>query len=280
MARSTVFYVGVSTNVFVALGLLFTTWRIYFRLKIGRFWWEDAFAAILLVTGLCWNITNWICLSPDGLTSVVVSWVESIGFTCIVTLARMSLLFSIIRIIHGNPRLLKFTYACAAFFVALCLAQIVERVRHFTTECISVLILDALPLCMLWKVKLPGRQRRMILSIFASSIVIAFAAVCRTVGQILNVLIVTSVGFRAEIALSIIVCNLLVGVTYTYRFLLRDNGGSTETTEDTSDEDDFTTQPRHPALTPSTTLPLTTVDLEVSTTSGQQSSIMLEEKRN
>ncbi|KAH0835737.1 hypothetical protein J3R83DRAFT_9562 [Lanmaoa asiatica] len=304
MPQAVVFYVRFTANVVMALGLLLTAWRIYFRLKIGRFWWEDAFAAILLVTGLSWNITSWIYLLTNDLTSIVVSWFETIGFTCIVTLARMSLLFSVIRIIHGNPRLLKFTYACATFFVASCLIQIVERtsqcalhpgrqqkkgvslkpacavseqfsIFEFTTDCISVSILVVLPLCMLWKVKLPRRQRRMILSIFASSVVLAFGAACRAVGRALGIFIMTSVGFNAEITLSFIVCNLLVGVTYAYRFLLHDNGEATETTEDTSDDDDFTT--RLPTQTSATTFRLTTVDLEVSL-SGQQSSIILEEK--
>lgn len=82
----------------------------------------------------------------DGLTSIINMWIYSIGFTCIVTsvfihfsccnlflryvsrLVRMSVLFSIIRIIHGNPRLLKFTYACVAFFAACWVILIIEKV--------------------------------------------------------------------------------------------------------------------------------------------------------
>ncbi|KAH0835720.1 hypothetical protein J3R83DRAFT_9542 [Lanmaoa asiatica] len=311
MSESGVFYVdgrvslSVSATIVEALGLVLTAWRIYFRLKIGRFWWEDAWAAILFATSASWIITYWVASYTNGLTFIVSTWIYFVGFTCIVALARMSVLFSIIRIIHGSPHLLKFAYACVAFFVAFWLIQVVEKtwqcaldpswhytiaafcivdkqiaVFEFTTDCISVSILVVLPLCMLWKVKLPRRQRRMILSIFASSVVLAFAALFHTVGQILKIYIVMSAGWQIEIALSIIVCNLLVGVTYTYRFLLHDNGETTETTEDTSDDDDFTTELRHPTPTPATTLPLTTIDLEVSLGTDQQSSAILESNQN
>lgn len=52
----------VTSSVFQVLGLALTTWRIYIRIKIRRFWWEDAFAAALLFTGLLWIIAEWIYL--------------------------------------------------------------------------------------------------------------------------------------------------------------------------------------------------------------------------
>jgi len=85
----------------------------------------------------------------------------------------------------------------------------------------------------------------------------------------------TSFQVLLQAALSIIVCNLLVVVTYICRFLLHDNwaeaGKTTGTTEDTwsSNDDDFTT-PISPAQV---TTSLTTIDLEASlTSSGRQSS--------
>ncbi|KAG9311985.1 hypothetical protein JVU11DRAFT_7255 [Chiua virens] len=300
MARRALYYVRVSAKVVEIFGLVFTAWRICFRFKIGRFWWEDAWAAILLATGIIWVITFW-AQHPSGPSAIVGAWIGSIGFTCIVTSARMSVLFSVIRIIHGPPRLLKFTYACVAFFAACWTVLIVARtvlcaldsswhhiytsgrpscptsaqiaIFQFTSDCVAVLILVVLPLHMLWKVKLPRRKKRMILSIFASSVVLAFAAIFHTVGQFLNNTTVMIAGMHAmaslhsvacrrclthfQVALSIIVCNLLVIVTYTYRFLLRDVGS--DSTEDANDDDDFTSQVRSMSS-------LTTVDLDVSFT--------------
>ncbi|KAN0078380.1 hypothetical protein V8E55_010437 [Tylopilus felleus] len=127
---------------------------------------------------------------------------------------------------------------------------------------------------MLWRVKLPKRQRGMILCIFASSVVLAIAAIFHIVGQILGNSDIATAGLHIEVALSIIVCNLLVAVTYSYRFLLHDRAESTENTEDISRRfnDDFTMPLRSPVpattlrLTtlPPTTLDLTTVDLDLS----------------
>ncbi|KIK74960.1 hypothetical protein PAXRUDRAFT_19396 [Paxillus rubicundulus Ve08.2h10] len=97
----------------------------------------------------------------------------------------------------------------------------------------------------------------MILSIFASSIVIAFAALFHTLGQVLNIRIVMTAGINVEIALLLIVCNLLVVVTCAYRSLSHDNASSSDSTEDTSaDDDDDFTRPR-------TTINLTTIDLNM-----------------
>ncbi|KIJ08293.1 hypothetical protein PAXINDRAFT_102630 [Paxillus involutus ATCC 200175] len=287
MALTPLYVVRVIASVFQVVGLILTAFRIYFRLKIGRFWWEDAWAGISLLTGSIWMVAQWTFLLTDDLTSIVGSWTYSIGFTCIITMVRMSVLFSITRVIPESSRLRKFTHVCAAFFAACWVILIIEKILQcadpswhyvpissgkpfcqvklriyifeFSTDCVAVLILVVLPLRMLWKVRLPRRQRRMILSIFASSIVLAFGALFHTLGQVLNVYIVMIAGINVEIALSLIVCNLLVVVTCTYRFLLHDDASSsgTDSTEDTSANDDDFTRPR-------TTLHLTTIDLSMS----------------
>ncbi|KAN0078381.1 hypothetical protein V8E55_010438 [Tylopilus felleus] len=69
-------------------------------------------------------------LLANGWTSIIASWIYTICFTCLVTLARMSILFSIIRVIHGSPCLRAFTYACVAFFAACWIILIVEKVLY------------------------------------------------------------------------------------------------------------------------------------------------------
>ncbi|KIJ05475.1 hypothetical protein PAXINDRAFT_29448, partial [Paxillus involutus ATCC 200175] len=186
----------VTASVFQVLGLILTAFRIYLRLKIGRFWWEDAWAGISLLSGSIWMIARWTFLlkSEYGLTSIVGAWTYSIGFTCIITAVRMSVLFSITRVIPESSRLRKFTHACAAFFAVCWVILIIEKILQcasdpswhhvpissgkpfcqvkpkisifqFTTDCVAVLILVVLPLRVLWKVRLPRRQRRMILAI-------------------------------------------------------------------------------------------------------------------
>ncbi|KAF9220657.1 hypothetical protein BS17DRAFT_713929, partial [Gyrodon lividus] len=289
----------VTASVFEVLGLILTAFRIYFRLRIGRFWWEDAWAVVSLLSGLIWITAMWTFLLTGeyGLTSVVGSWTYSIAFTCIISAVRMSILYSITRLVDASTRLRKFTYVCAAFFATCWIILIVEKVwqcvsdpswHHvpvssgkpfcevkpqififqFTTDCVAVSILVALPLRMLWKVKLPRRQRRMILSIFASSIVIAFGALFHTLGQVLDIFVVMTAGINVEVALSLIVCNLLVAVTCTYRFFLRDKDSSSDTEDSTEDtsvaDDDFTLPTRLHSMT---TQNLTTVELDMASES-------------
>jgi len=86
-----------------------------------------------LFTGLLWVIAQWVVLLTNGLTSIINAWIYSIGFTCIVTLVHMSVLFSIIRIVHGSC-LLKFTYACVAFFAACWVILIVEKIVQCASD--------------------------------------------------------------------------------------------------------------------------------------------------
>ena len=46
----------------------------------------------------------------------------------------MSVLFSIIRIIHGRPCLLNFTYACVAFFAACWVVLIIEKIVQCASD--------------------------------------------------------------------------------------------------------------------------------------------------
>ncbi|KAF9231381.1 hypothetical protein BU15DRAFT_68389 [Melanogaster broomeanus] len=105
------------------------------------------------------------------------------------------------------------------------------------------------------------------------NVLVAVGALFHTLGQVLDIYLVMIAGGNVEITVTLIVCNLLVVVTYTYRFLLRDstNSSSTEehTTDDTSasgpQDEDFTRPTRQRRMT---TLILTTVNLSLS--SGYQ----------
>lgn len=62
----------------------------------------------------------------------------------------MSILFSIIRIIHGNTHLLKFTYVCVAFYMACWVILVIEKV----VQCASnpswhhQLVMSGKPFCL------------------------------------------------------------------------------------------------------------------------------------
>jgi len=131
-----------------------------------------------------------------------------------------------------------------------------------STDCISDAILVILPLKILWRVKLPRRQRRMILTVFASSAIVSIFSLVHGIPQTLpDTSIQFSLTLNLETTSALVVCNLLVLVTYMYRVFrkLRGESASFES-DDSSEDDDFTT--RMPARR-TTTEALTTVDLNI-----------------
>ena len=90
----------MASSVFQFIGLICTAWRIHFRLKIGRFWWEDALAAVVLLACLATLVGEWTYVltckpvtsyqglaqnhSKDNLTSDTGFWFYSLGFNTIV----------------------------------------------------------------------------------------------------------------------------------------------------------------------------------------------------
>lgn len=56
-------YVAVATSVLQGLSLLMTLFRLYFRLKIRRFWLEDAWAAVVFILGITNLISEWAYLT-------------------------------------------------------------------------------------------------------------------------------------------------------------------------------------------------------------------------
>lgn len=111
-------------------------------------------------------------------------------------------------------------------------------VFELMTDCLSDTILVVLPLRLLWSLKLPKRQKRMIFAIFSSSIVVTVISIFRGVCQIAKYRSVLAPAADFETALSLLVCNLLVVVTFLYRifgFVGADDSVS-------SDDDDYTTR--------------------------------------
>ncbi|EGO29462.1 hypothetical protein SERLADRAFT_365484 [Serpula lacrymans var. lacrymans S7.9] len=104
-----------------------------------------------------------------------------------------------------------------------CPLPIPVAIAELCTDMTADAILVALPLRLLWRVKLPQNQRIMILSIFSSSILTSVVSVVHTAFLIPTSSFIGGITADVEGAVSLIVCNLLVIVTYLYRLF---RGGS------------------------------------------------------
>ncbi|OJA18870.1 hypothetical protein AZE42_08569 [Rhizopogon vesiculosus] len=234
-----------------AIGLVLTVLRFAYRIWLRRFWVEDAWAVVAFVCGIstltaCWTYTKGAAGGEEVLISF---WIYSFALPSTVWAVRESILFSMTRIVYETQQLRRLLLGLAVVFFV---------------DCLSDTILTVLPLRLLWSLKLPKRQKRMILAIFASSIFTTAVSIFRSVCQMAKYRSIMTPATDFEMASSLLVCNLLVVVTFLYRifgFVEADNGASSS-----SDDDDYTT--RTTART--TTDILTTIDLNNLGTGGDE----------
>ncbi|KAI6039668.1 hypothetical protein EDC04DRAFT_3112115 [Pisolithus marmoratus] len=273
-------------TVLEVLGLLLAIFRFWFRYRIRRLWWEDAWAFAAFLFAITYLTGTWlnILYGEQTSTSLTGFWMYSFSSNLVVWFARLSILFSVARIIYPSQTLRRIVFGIAFLFSLLFVSFIGAKLWYYchdlswmgstllsgnpplplgtnlviyelTTDFISDAILIALPIKLLWSVKLPTRQRRMIMLIFASGITVTLVATCRGTFQILGLHPISSLLMDAVIAFSSIMCNLLVFVTFLYRY--GRSASPPSLTEPDDDDDDYTT----PARPRQTTQFLTTVEV-------------------
>ncbi|KAI6114502.1 hypothetical protein F5141DRAFT_714147 [Pisolithus sp. B1] len=236
---------SAGTAVLEVIGLLLAIFRLWFRFRIRRLWWEDAWAFAGLP--LCGQLLD--------------------GNLVVYTLCT---LFSVARIIYPSLALRRMVLGIALVFFLLFISFMAVKLWYYchdlswmnntlffgnsllplgttldifevTTDFATDAILIVLPIKLLWSVKLPTRQRRMILLIFASGITVTIAAICRATCELLNLDLIVSLLMDVEIALSSIMCNLLVFVTFLYRY---GRSASLLPSTELDEDDDYTTPVR------------------------------------
>ncbi|KAF8436557.1 hypothetical protein L210DRAFT_3452039 [Boletus edulis BED1] len=285
---------SVDTALFVAfsaidvLAIVATLFRLVFRLRIRRFWWEDMWAAVMVVCGTTFVIAQLVAFKTANYEAALITgWMASVAFTCTVWTSRISLLYSTIRVISPLSPLRTFTRVVTvllllfwAMVIVLKISQCVHDTKptysiggkrrpicvlseetvlfELITDCVSDAILLYLSLKILWRLKLPRRQRRMILSLFSSNVLMSMFSLFHAICQLVIPLKTAQyIAFDAELTSALIVCNILVVVTYIYRVTLSSPNESLPS--ESEEEDDFTTPRRT-----NTTTQLTTVDLNIS----------------
>lgn len=277
------------TTVVQGMALGLTVFRVWFRIQIRRFWWEDAWAAAAGLLGVVYLISSWVNLCSEGRSSVISFWISSFAFPCVNWSARMSILLSIARVARPTLWLFRLSLGFVILFFSMWAGFIVHKARNcrsnrswyhemgqrgphchmdhstavhqLATNCVADGILVVFPLRLLWNVNLPTRQRRMILAIFSSSIITTMFSLFHVTTQFLSLTEVEIIAVNLETSSSLIVCNLLVIVTYAYRAVNRK-------TDTDPEDDDYTTPtlvaPISQRLTTSDVAPsqrFTTIDL-------------------
>ncbi|EIW82751.1 hypothetical protein CONPUDRAFT_163830 [Coniophora puteana RWD-64-598 SS2] len=269
--RISIVYLCLQTGLY-AFALALTAFRLWIRR--GRYWWEDILALVAGVFCVLCNVSLWLMYFPDvgglpPMTQVFVlasvadgrpvinrafQWLAMVTFANAVWLARTSILVSIMRV-STSPRFSLIIHASLVLFVLLWAVEFSSKMwlcgRNLTYACqtslvyediiisldvASTFILVALPLFMLWNVKLARMPKTLILLVFGVGVVNAAASYVHAVFLAPQTPL-TGITGNIQCAVDLIVCNLLVTVTFGYRVLRtrRRRNKNRSTTTDTGD---------------------------------------------
>ncbi|KAF8556094.1 hypothetical protein OG21DRAFT_1437615 [Imleria badia] len=275
--------ISIAFIVVQCLAVILTFFRLGFRFKIRRFWWEDVWAMVALVCTVVSIIDSVLAVSGtnDEERILTAGRINVYIFLSVVWSVRLSLIFSIIRITHATLQRRSALVVAACYFLfwitALgfqawystrisprklgtppdCVLPRFIIIIELTMNCLSDMMNVVFPFKLLWRVKLPRRQRRMVLSLFFTSRFLCIFSLAHAIAQLVGSLTIQSIFANVQMSAFLIVCNLLVVVTYVYRAFLTSSESDQEpssSSDDPWDDDDFTT--------PAPRSDLTTVDLE------------------
>ncbi|KAG2068591.1 hypothetical protein BDR04DRAFT_767728 [Suillus decipiens] len=222
----------VAGSVSHSIAIVCTIFRLVYRGWMRRLWWEDAWAAVALISDVICLVCLW---TPS---TDVPYMVLALALTSVWWAARMSLLFCIIRIAtHSASKVQKWiTYLIAVSFVCMWVAVVIQKVKlcifdachigtkpvalsQLITDVIADLALVIMPL-QFWKnIRLSRGRKILVMSSFGASILITVITIPHSVVLILFSLVTDTILTIAHVkaAVSLIVCNLVVIVTFAYR---------------------------------------------------------------
>ncbi|KAG0705315.1 hypothetical protein DFH29DRAFT_873128 [Suillus ampliporus] len=202
-------------TVLQVVAILLTILRLGYRVRTHRFWVEDMWAVAALVCGVASLITGWTYSYTDGQSSIISFWVYSFAFPSAIWAVRQSILFSVARIFWSARSLRLTAIVIALVFLVLYGALVTQKAWQYghdldwynhpdnngkvhvysshpmvifelITDCLSDAILVSLSLGLLWGVKLPAKERIMILAALSASIIVTIVSIFLAICQIMH----------------------------------------------------------------------------------------------
>lgn len=221
--------VAGSVSLAHAIAILCTIFRLIYRCWTRHLWWEDAWAAFALIFDVICLLCIWIRASIS-----LPIWTFSAASTSVVWAARMSIFFSVIRV--ADPSGCKYqkwiTYLIIVSFAGMWIAVLVQKnitcvfvcqmtksvaLLQMITDIIADVSLIAVPL-QFWKnVRLTRNSKILIFSTFGASFLITVITIAHSVMLFHCASEKTLIIAHVKVALSLVICNLLVIVTLVYR---------------------------------------------------------------
>jgi len=194
----------ISATVFHFLVVQVTFLRLVHRWRTERMWWDDYTAFILLMLDVIYVILTWLRFryGVTGLTTgkiegfIYSAWFGHVVGWAVVWGSRFSLSLSIARIFPENHVCRRISFGLSiilplSYVVLLLVSTLICKpsskgwydldinrlnclkdhsrqllASYIATDLIADTLLVVTPLVMLWKIKLPTKERRLILALF------------------------------------------------------------------------------------------------------------------
>ncbi|KAJ7901008.1 hypothetical protein B0H14DRAFT_2670431 [Mycena olivaceomarginata] len=223
----------------LGIAMLTTLFRLSVRVRTRRFWLDDAWVIVALSSSIILLVSMWLRTIPgqSKYTLIVTYWLLSFGFTSTLWASRMSVIFSIIRLIPHQLLLRKITTGVAAVFAVFWIGLMIQ-VAHVCGEdkswyklakpqchlgngadVFADLSLAIIPMVLIRNTRLPSSQRKMLIVIFTASLLTTLVSIVHAIFLLGPSGSLEGISAHAEAATALIVANVGVIVTTVYRLL-------------------------------------------------------------
>lgn len=239
-------------TIFHAIAIFVTLFRLCYRLSTHRWWYEDWFAAVGLAADIDSFVCVWVYTYPwaesnaDG--RVIAYWNVIICFTICIWCSRLSIIFSIIRLSSHIRHIKRIAIWTAVAFGIFCAALLTQKsilcardktwshshtrkrncslsigIPQLVADFLSDIALVALPILLLRGVRLSREHRILIVLVFSSSMVTSLISIAHVIFMWQLNRDLQTITAQLQIAASLVICDLLVIVTYFHRILKRED---------------------------------------------------------
>ncbi|KAG1802844.1 uncharacterized protein HD556DRAFT_1227959 [Suillus plorans] len=236
----------VAVLVSNSIAILCTIARLVYRAWTRHFWWEDAWAAVALIADVLCLACLWLdrritceCLTSHSninrVFMIFPAWILPVTFTFVLWAARMSIIFSVIRIANhsGHKFLKQITYLISASFACMWAALIAQKMTvcelrscitllsvallELIADCFADISLIVAPLYLWNNVGLSRSRQISIQSVFSASLLTTIVTIIHSINLSMGHTSTTLIFAYVRAALSLFICNILVIVTFLYR---------------------------------------------------------------
>ncbi|KAI0646490.1 hypothetical protein C8Q79DRAFT_909611, partial [Trametes meyenii] len=245
-----VFVIKVLATILPAFAVFLTTLRLYYRWSRRHLGYDDAWAAFAVfcaffMTAGAWTRSDTPATGPFHHSlhvRIIGYYMLNVSFTCVLWASRMSILFSIIRLIPYLMAMRIHAYICAILFGMMWVALIIQKLvvcetntawKHLpgaqcvlghsvgglelATDFLADIILVYLPAKLLWNIKLSFTKRVLLMGIFSASMFTTVVSVIHGVYVFSENRNAEGILAHIEASTALMVCNLAVLVPWLSR---------------------------------------------------------------